>query len=41
MVTGSAWSRSSKGAYYAKRGWHVLQRFEAWDKEQWLMARDL
>ena len=27
--------------YYAKRGWQVLERFEAWDKAQWLMTRDL
>jgi len=27
--------------YYAKRGWRVLERFDAWGKEQWLMARDL
>ena len=27
--------------YYAKRGWVVLERFRAWDKDQWLMARDL
>nr|WP_314871640.1 GNAT family N-acetyltransferase [uncultured Pseudomonas sp.] len=30
-----------QSAYYAKRGWYVLERFEAWNKEQWLMARDL
>lgn len=28
-------------AYYAKRRWAVLERFRAWDKEQWLMVRDL
>lgn len=28
-------------AYYAKRGWTALERFRAWDKEQWLMVRDL
>ncbi|VVM42938.1 hypothetical protein PS662_00390 [Pseudomonas fluorescens] len=27
--------------YYAKRGWTVLERFHAWDKEQWLMVRNL
>ena len=27
--------------YYAKRGWQVLERFRAWDNEQWLMVRDL
>jgi len=27
--------------YYAKRGWQVLERFQAWGKEQWLMMRDL
>jgi N-acetylglutamate synthase-like GNAT family acetyltransferase len=27
--------------YYAKRGWQVLERFQAWDKEQWLMLREL
>lgn len=27
--------------YYAKRGWEVLERFEAWGKEQWLMSRAL
>jgi GNAT superfamily N-acetyltransferase len=30
-----------KQAYYANRGWTVLERFSAWDKEQWLMVRDL
>ena len=30
-----------QSAYYAKRGWQVLERFRAWDKEQWLMVRDL
>lgn len=27
--------------YYAKRGWQVLECFQAWGKEQWLMARKL
>lgn len=27
--------------YYAKRGWQVLECFQAWDKDQWLMVRDL
>lgn len=27
--------------YYEKRGWKVLERFEAWGEEQWLMAREL
>ncbi|MNW16797.1 hypothetical protein D3C71_2157740 [compost metagenome] len=27
--------------YYARRGWKVLERVEAWGKEQWLMSRDL
>ncbi|KHL72363.1 acetyltransferase [Pseudomonas putida] len=27
--------------YYAKRGWHVQECFEAWGQEQWLMLRDL
>lgn len=30
-----------KHDYYAKRGWAVLDRFHAWDEEQWLMVRDL
>ena len=30
-----------KRDYYAKRGWAVLERFQAWDKEQWLMVRNL
>lgn len=30
-----------KSEYYAKRGWRVLERFEGWGKEQWLMCRDL
>ncbi|CAI8930324.1 hypothetical protein EMIT0196MI5_50317 [Pseudomonas sp. IT-196MI5] len=30
-----------QSTYYAKRGWVVLGRFEAWEKDQWLMARDL
>ncbi|MGY2440068.1 GNAT family N-acetyltransferase [Pseudomonas fluorescens] len=31
----------NKQDYYAKRGWTVLERFQAWDNEQWLMVRDL
>ncbi|TMU69717.1 GNAT family N-acetyltransferase [Pseudomonas fluorescens] len=31
----------NKQDYYAKRGWEVLERFHAWDNEQWLMVRDL
>lgn len=27
--------------YYAKRGWQMLERFQAWGEEQWLMKRDL
>lgn len=27
--------------YYAKRGWQVLESFQAWGNEQWLMVRDL
>ncbi|MCE5984681.1 GNAT family N-acetyltransferase [Pseudomonas sp. LF19] len=30
-----------QSAYYAKRGWSVRERFEAWGKEQWLMSREL
>lgn len=30
-----------KSDYYAKRGWNVLERFEGWGKEQWLMSREL
>ncbi len=30
-----------KRDYYAKRGWTVLEVFEAWGKAQWLMVRDL
>jgi len=30
-----------QSTYYAKRGWVVLERFEAWEKDQWLMTRDL
>lgn len=30
-----------KRDYYAKRGWTLLEGFRAWDKEQWLMVRDL
>ncbi|MCG8291836.1 GNAT family N-acetyltransferase [Pseudomonas entomophila] len=28
-------------AYYAKRGWRLVERFEAWGEGQWLMSRDL
>lgn len=31
----------NKQDYYGKRGWTVLERFRAWDNEQWLMVRDL
>ncbi|WP_445577108.1 N-acetyltransferase [Pseudomonas sp. E141] len=27
--------------YYTGLGWEVLERFEAWGKEQWLMSRQL
>ncbi|MFI8479784.1 GNAT family N-acetyltransferase [Pseudomonas sp. NPDC078700] len=27
-----------KADYYAKRGWHLLERFDAWGKEQCLMS---
>jgi N-acetylglutamate synthase-like GNAT family acetyltransferase len=27
--------------YYARRGWTVLERFQAWEKDQWLMVRNL
>lgn len=27
--------------YYAKRGWGVLETFQAWGKDHWLMARAL
>lgn len=27
--------------YYAKRGWTVLEGFQAWGKAQWLMSRAL
>ncbi|WP_122846212.1 GNAT family N-acetyltransferase [Pseudomonas viridiflava] len=27
--------------YYAKRGWHLQERFDAWGMAQWLMFRDL
>jgi GNAT superfamily N-acetyltransferase len=27
--------------YYAKRGWQVVESFQAWGQEQWLMMRDL
>ncbi|MNY39730.1 N-acetylglutamate synthase [compost metagenome] len=30
-----------QSAYYARRGWVVQERFQAWEKDQWLMARDL
>lgn len=30
-----------KHAYYAKRGWTLLEGFTAWEKEQWLMVRNL
>jgi len=30
-----------RSTYYAKRGWVVPERFEAWEKDQWFMARDL
>lgn len=30
-----------KRDYYAKRRWTLLERFQAWEKQQWLMARDL
>ena len=30
-----------KRDYYAKRGWTVLESFEAWEKQQWLMTREL
>ncbi|MBC3483766.1 GNAT family N-acetyltransferase [Pseudomonas sp. SWRI77] len=32
---------SDKQAYYAKRGWAVIEQFEAWGKAQWLMSRSL
>ncbi|WP_422402704.1 GNAT family N-acetyltransferase [Pseudomonas sp. GZD-209] len=28
-------------AYYQKRGWRLLERFEAWGEEHWLMSREL
>ncbi|SHM51349.1 Acetyltransferase (GNAT) family protein [Pseudomonas asturiensis] len=28
-------------AYYARRGWSVQERFDAWGKAQWLMSREL
>ncbi|AMZ74166.1 MULTISPECIES: GNAT family N-acetyltransferase [Pseudomonas] len=31
----------SQRDYYARLGWEVLERFEAWGKEQWLMSRQL
>lgn len=30
-----------KHDYYAKRGWTLLENFQAWDQQQWLMVRDL
>lgn len=27
--------------YYAKRGWQMLESFQAWGEGQWLMSRDL
>jgi len=30
-----------KQAYYAKRGWAVIEQFEAWGNKQWLMSRTL
>ena len=30
-----------QSAYYARRGWETLERFEAWGEEQWLMMRRL
>jgi N-acetylglutamate synthase-like GNAT family acetyltransferase len=30
-----------KSAYYAKRGWTLLESFQAWNKDQYLMMRDL
>ncbi|MEG0858652.1 MAG: GNAT family N-acetyltransferase [Pseudomonas sp.] len=32
---------SDQQAYYAKRGWTVLEQFQAWGKEQWIMSRAL
>jgi GNAT superfamily N-acetyltransferase len=32
---------NSQSHYYAKLGWEVLEHFEAWGKEQCLMARRL
>jgi len=31
----------NKQGYYAKRGWTLLERFHAWDNDQWLMVREL
>ncbi|MFK8328446.1 GNAT family N-acetyltransferase [Pseudomonas sp. BJa5] len=31
----------NQSAYYATLGWEVLDRFEAWGKEQYLMSRRL
>jgi GNAT superfamily N-acetyltransferase len=31
----------TKQDYYGKRGWQILERFRAWNNEQWLMVRDL
>lgn len=30
-----------KHDYYRKRGWQLLEGFQAWEKQQWLMVRDL
>jgi len=30
-----------KHDYYGKRGWQLLEGFQAWEKQQWLMVRDL
>lgn len=30
-----------RAAYYAKRGWVLVEQFQRWDKPQSLMARDL
>ncbi|MFK0089709.1 GNAT family N-acetyltransferase [Pseudomonas sp. NPDC090755] len=31
----------NQSAYYSRLGWEVLERFEAWGKEQYLMSRRL
>ncbi|MBU6956994.1 GNAT family N-acetyltransferase [Pseudomonas sp. CVAP len=31
----------NRSNYYTKLGWEVLERFEAWGKEQYLMSRSL